>query len=48
MSLSAATARERWAATGGKDALFAVYEGSNCPTMPQAERASHSLLLNTA
>ena len=46
MSLSAATARARWDATGGKDPLFAAYDGSNCPTLPQAERASHSLLLD--
>ena len=38
MSLSAATARARWDATGGKDPLFAAYDGSNCPTLPQAER----------
>jgi len=45
MSLSAASARERWHETGGKDPLFAAYDGSNCPTLPQAERASHSLLI---
>jgi hypothetical protein len=45
MSLSAATAQARWEATGGKDPLFAAYDGSNCPTLPPAERASHSLLL---
>ena len=26
-------ARERWDATGGKDPLFAAYDGSNCPTL---------------
>ena len=46
MSLAAETARERWTATGGKDALFAAYDGSNCPSLPQGERASHSLLLD--
>lgn len=45
MSLSAQTARERWDATQGKDPLFAAIDGSNCPTLPQAERGSHSLLL---
>ena len=45
MSLSAKTARERWDATNGKDPLFAAIDGSNCPNLPQAERASHSLLL---
>jgi hypothetical protein len=46
MSLSAQSARERWDATAGKDPLFAAYDGSNCPTLPQADRASHSLLLD--
>lgn len=46
MSLSAATAAARWDATGGEDPLFAAYDGSNCPTLPQADRASHSLLLD--
>src|SRR5690606_20370680 len=46
MSLSAETARDRWTATGGEDPLFAAYDGSNCPTLPQRERASHSLLLD--
>jgi len=46
MSLSAATAQDRWTATDGKDPLFAAYDGSNCPTLPQADRASHSLLLD--
>lgn len=45
MSLSARTAQERWDATGGKDPLFAAIDGSNCPTLPQADPASHSLLL---
>jgi hypothetical protein len=45
MSLSAQTARQRWDATGGKDPLFAAYDGSNCPTQPQGDAASHSLLL---
>lgn len=46
MSLSAATARTRWAATNGRDPLFAAIDGSNCPTLPQGQRASHSLLLD--
>lgn len=46
MSLSAATARRRWDETGGTDPLFAAYDGSNCPSLPQGERASHSLLLD--
>ncbi len=46
MSLTPATARAQWDATGGQDPLFAAYDGSNCPTMPQGERDSHSLLLD--
>lgn len=46
MSLSATSAQDRWAVTGGKDPLFAAYDGSNCPTLPQAQRSSHSLLLD--
>ena len=46
MSLSAATARQRWEATRGQDPLFAAIDGSNCPHLPQQERASHSLLLD--
>jgi hypothetical protein len=46
MSLSAATARARWEAEGAKDPLFAAIDGSNCPTLPQEERASHSLLID--
>jgi len=46
MSVSAESARQRWTETAGKDPLFAAYDGSNCPTLPQGERASHSLLLD--
>jgi hypothetical protein len=46
MSISAPTARERWRETGGKDPLFAAIDGKNCPTLPQEDPASHSLLLN--
>ena len=45
MSLSAASAQQRWEETGGKDPLFTAIDGSNCPDLPQADRASHSLLL---
>ena len=46
MSLSVRSARERWEQTQGRDPLFAAIDGSNCPTLPQGERASHSLLLD--
>ncbi|MEO8308499.1 MAG: hypothetical protein ABI616_10735 [Pseudomonadota bacterium] len=46
MSVSAASLRERWASTGGKDPVFAAIDGSNCPNLPQDQRSSHSLLLD--
>lgn len=46
MSLSAETARQRWDETQGRDPLFAAYDGSDCPTLPQGDRASHGLLLD--
>jgi hypothetical protein len=45
MSLSVPTIRARWDATRGTDPLFAAIDGSNCPSLPQGEEASHSLLL---
>jgi hypothetical protein len=44
MSLSVRRVRERWAATGGRDPLFAG-DGMNCPTLPGGDARSHSLLL---
>jgi len=46
MTISAASIRERWNATQGKDPLFAAVDGSNCPDLPQEKESSHSLLLN--
>jgi mono/diheme cytochrome c family protein len=46
MSLAAAEVRDRWKETSGKDPVFAAIDGSNCPTLPQSERSSHSLLLD--
>jgi hypothetical protein len=45
MSLSLDLIRDRWAATKGKDPLFAAVDGSNCPDLPQEKEESHSLLL---
>jgi hypothetical protein len=45
MSVSVPTIQARWQATQGKDPLFAAFDGSNCPTLPQQEASSHSLLL---
>ena len=35
MSVSAASLRERWIDTHGKDPVFAAVDGSNCPDLPQ-------------
>src|SRR5579863_10297966 len=45
MSISTITLAERWKQTSGKDAIFAAFDGSNCPSLPQADMSSHSLLL---
>jgi hypothetical protein len=45
MSLSLTTIQARWQATAGKDPLFAAIDGSNCPSLPQDQQTSHSLLL---
>ncbi|WP_219894296.1 hypothetical protein [Aquisediminimonas profunda] len=46
MSITPALLRKRWEATGGRDPVFAAIDGSNCPSLPQRSRASHSLLLD--
>ncbi|HWE52740.1 MAG TPA: hypothetical protein VG273_23305 [Bryobacteraceae bacterium] len=45
MSVATSTIQQRWAETEGKDPIFAAVDGSNCPGLPQADAASHSLLL---
>jgi hypothetical protein len=45
MGLSAEAVRRRWRETQGKDPLFAAIDGSNCPSLPQDQESSHSLLL---
>jgi hypothetical protein len=45
MALSLKSIDERWKDTGGKDPIFAAIDGANCPNLPQADPASHSLLL---
>lgn len=45
MSLSLETINTRWRVTKGADPLFAAIDGSNCPSLPQTEAPSHSLLL---
>jgi hypothetical protein len=46
MGLSTTAIRQRWRETQGKDPLFAAIDGSNCPSLPQDQERSHSLLLN--
>lgn len=46
MSLSVESIRRRWQDTGGTDPLFAAVDGRNCPHLPAADPASHSLLLD--
>jgi hypothetical protein len=45
MGLSLRSIRERWQETQGQDPIFAAIDGSNCPHLPQGDKASHSLLL---
>jgi len=45
MGLSVAAIHRRWQETQGKDPLFAAIDGSNCPSLPQDQQSSHSLLL---
>src|SRR5579864_2902249 len=40
MSVSAASLRQRWQATHGKDPVFAAVDGSNCPSLPQDQDSS--------
>ena len=45
--LSAEAARAVFAASGGRDPLFAPFDGANCPSVTAADGAAgHSLLLN--
>lgn len=46
MSLSTRSISRQWEAAGAKDSLFAQIDGANCPNLPAASRASHSLLLD--
>lgn len=45
MGLAAATTRQRWVDSKGNDPVFAAFDGSNCPSLPQTEAASHSLTI---
>jgi len=45
MSLSVESIQRQWQRHGHLDPLFAAFDGSNCPDLPQHQRDSHSLLL---
>ncbi|HEY3742488.1 MAG TPA: hypothetical protein VGL53_21715 [Bryobacteraceae bacterium] len=45
MGLSAATIKQRWIDSNGKDPVFAAFDGSNCPSLPQQLFSSHSLTI---
>jgi hypothetical protein len=45
MSLALSSIVRRWHDTKGKDPIFAAIDGANCPDVPAADPASHSLLL---
>jgi len=45
MSVSTSGLLQRWRLTDGKDPVFAAFDGSNCPELPQNKESSHSLLL---
>lgn len=45
MSIAVDTIRKRWEETQGKDPIFAAIDGANCPSLPQDQKASHSLLI---
>lgn len=47
MSVSAGSIRERWRETEGHDPIFAAFDGSNCPSLPQSEIGSHSLAIES-
>jgi cytochrome c peroxidase len=44
-SLSAKGVRELYVRTSGRDPLFAMVDGANCPTATPTDRTAHSLLL---
>jgi hypothetical protein len=45
MSLALSSVMRRWNDTKGTDPIFAAIDGMNCPDLPPADPASHSLLL---
>jgi len=46
MSVTAQSLQNRYMQSNGHDPVFAAVDGSNCPSNPQAQQQSHSVLLN--
>jgi cytochrome c peroxidase len=46
MSITKGMLQQRWEQTQGQDPVFAAIDGANCPSLPQGQMSSHSLLLN--
>ena len=46
MGLAADTVRQRWKDSAGRDPVFAAFDGSNCPSLPQEAASSHSLTID--
>ena len=46
MGLSVDSIRQQWDVTNGRDPLFSMFDGANCPNLEPTDKASHSLLLN--
>ncbi len=45
MGLSVESIQHQWKVTNGRDALFDLFDGANCPNVTRGDPASHSLLL---
>lgn len=46
MGLSLDAIQHQWQVTNGKDPLFSMFDGADCPNLAAAKAESHSLLLN--
>ena len=46
MGLAVERIRQQYDDTRGHDSVFAAIDGSNCPSLPQSAKSSHSLLLD--
>lgn len=46
MGLSLDSVRQQWELTQGRDPLFSMFDGANCPNLTPGDPESHSLMLN--